>query len=191
MSSSSISANLDVKYVLERFVIVSPERFNEMWEIYEQAFPKEERRSYEQQWKLFKKGHYKVLPCYIRKNDEMAGFITLWNLPAFTFVEHLAIKSDYRNQGLGAKLVKTVQDSSAKPIILEVEPPKTKIAQRRISFYERAGFYLNDYSYEQPPYEQGGNPVSLKLMSYPAPLDSKQFKGVQKSLYTIVYAVDL
>ena len=41
-----------------------------------------------------------------------------------------------------------------KTVFLEVEEPGTDLARRRIGFYERAGFCLNDFDYIQPDLQQ-------------------------------------
>ena len=50
-------------------------------------------------------------------------------------------------------------------ICLEVELPETEMAARRIGFYERNGFYYNDYFYMQPPIAEGRNAIPLRLMT--------------------------
>ncbi len=76
---------------------------------------------------------------------------------------------------------------SKQPMILEVEPPFTQEAQRRINFYERLGFHLNDFEYWQPPYEEEKPWVRLQLMSSLRPLTSSEFKSVRNQLYASVY----
>lgn len=78
---------------------------------------------------------------------------------------------------------------SARPIVLEVEPPDTDMAQRRISFYERLGFHLNPFEYMQPPLQKGQPELSLKIMSYPQTLTDAEFALYKETLYSKVYKV--
>ena len=40
------------------------------------------------------------------------------------------------------------------PVVLEVEMPTDEMSKRRIGFYERLGFELDNQVYHQPPYAQ-------------------------------------
>lgn len=168
---------------------MSPEVLSQMWEIYEQAFPVEERRALKEQRTVLKNEQYRVLPYFNPTRTEVVGFAALWDLSTFTFVEHLAVKSSCRNQGYGAKIMKKILEFSSKNLILEVELPDTALAQRRIHFYERAGFCLNTFDYIQPPYQKEGQSVPLYLMSFPDPLSPQKFAKVRSTLYSKVYGV--
>jgi hypothetical protein len=71
--------------------------------------------------------------------------------------------------------------------VLEVEPPEDEIKKRRIAFYERCGFHLSKEEYYQPPYQEGGEPVRLMLMSYPEPIT--RHDEVSAALYRDVYGI--
>lgn len=71
--------------------------------------------------------------------------------------------------------------------MLEVEPPETDTARRRIGFYERSGFVLNGYDYTQPPLGRSRSAVRLMVMSFPRPLDKNAFERVRGELYKEVY----
>ena len=70
-----------------------------------------------------------------------------------------------RGLGLGSKMLKETAKLFEKPLCLEVEPPTTDIARRRIRFYERNGMCFNDYEYVQPPLSEGQNSLPLKIMT--------------------------
>ena len=122
----------------------------------------------------------------IYENDVWVGFITLWELSDFAFVEHFVIFSEFRGRGLGAKCLKEVKGMYEK-LVLEAEPPIDEIQKRRIGFYNRCGFFANDYPYIQPSYREGGVGVTLLLMSYPRPLCNCD--SVKNELYKEVYKV--
>ena len=73
--------------------------------------------------------------------------------------------------------------------MMEVELPETEMAARRIGFYERNGFYYNDYFYMQPPIAEGRNAIPLRLMTTGGPLDEEEFSRMQGLLYKNVYGV--
>ena len=74
-------------------------------------------------------------------------------------------------------------------ICLEVEFPDNEISRRRIGFYERNGFVLNNYPYIQPPISEGRNPVPLKIMTTDKGITEEQFNKIRALLYKYVYNV--
>ena len=76
---------------------------------------------------------------------------------------------------------------NSKPVILEVEEPFTETARKRILFYERLNFSVNNQSYFQPPYSNDKNSVKMLLMSYPKKIDSKYFEKTKTQIHDLVY----
>ena len=68
-----------------------------------------------------------------------------------------------------------------------MEPPDTETARKRIGFYERNGFYLNDYPYIQPPMSEGKNELPLLIMTSGGKVDKKTFDMMMTTLYEKVY----
>lgn len=163
--------------------------FEEIWEIYMEAFPIDERRSRIKQWRLLDNLQYKMKP-YV-KEGQLIGFMGIWELPLFTFIEHFAIKKEFRGSGYGTEMLKELLKSSGSGIILEVEPPENKVAQDRIAFYQRHGFVLNTYDYVQPPYEDGQKYLPLLLMSFPEMLIKEAFDEAVEMIYKFVYEISV
>ncbi len=159
--------------------------FNEFWTLYQDSFPACERRDKESQQLLFKNPRYKLVPYY--KDGNMVAFMALWNLDNFLFIEHFAVRQDLRGNGYGSKIIDDIEKKYGRKIVLEVEPPENTIAQRRINFYKRLGFCLNDYYYVQPPYNKEGDAIRLYLMSYPIPIAPQKASVVIGSIYKHVY----
>lgn len=159
----------------------------EIWPVYEEAFPAEERRSIKQQKAIMKN------PCYnlkiLHSGVKTAGFIGFWDFSNFLFIEHFAFKKRFRCQGLGTKTLQKIKALFKKKIIIEVEKPETFIAKRRIKFYERLGFKLNNYDYLQPAYNKTQEPVPLLIMSYPEKMDTEDFIKIKDMLYHRVYGI--
>ena len=163
--------------------------FDEIFAIMDQSFPNNEMRTYEGQLALLDREGYKVV--YEKNEDgKIIAFMTVWETDNFTFIEHLATTEECRGKGVGSKLLKNYIKSSKVPVILEVEPPETSaIAKRRIGFYERIGFKLNEYFYEQPALRHDTEKCELKIMSYPNFLDKETFSMIQNELYKKIYQV--
>lgn len=151
------------------------EYFQFCWELYLSAFPEEERRNkeYHQETMQIENFHFDV----VLSDGSPIGILAWWEFEEWRFVEHFATDSARRGEGLGAKILTQFAAESSKPIILEVEHPTEEICRRRIGFYQRLGFVLNDHHYEHPSYQQKeGEVVSLMIMSYPKPISSQQLK---------------
>jgi len=133
------------------------QEFKEAWKIYESSFPSDERRTLELQKELIKNKQYNFF--IVTKDKVLVAIITDWNFGDFLFVEHLAVKEDLKGKGIGTKLLKEYLSKNKQKIVLEVERPETEIATKRIKFYEKIGFNLNDSDYIQPPYGKDKNPV--------------------------------
>ena len=161
--------------------------FDSVWEIMEESFPRDERRSREAQRKILDVSWYHLYGY--RAHGELMAFLAVWEFDTFLFVEHFAVRKSCRNGGLGAVLLTQLTTQSRKPVILEVELPTGELEARRIAFYERNGFYYNDYFYMQPPIAEGRNAIPLRLMTTGGPLDEEEFSRMQRLLYKNVYGV--
>lgn len=161
--------------------------FDKLYPLMEEAFPYEERRDKEEQAALFQNPYYHVYG--ILQEKKIIAFLAAWELPSLRFVEHLATDAAQRGSGIGKALLQEYVDQSDLPVILEVEHPDTKLAERRIHFYERLGFNLySDLPYVQPSFHNDA-PLPLHLMSYPKRYDTKTMRMFHQELYEIVYGV--
>ncbi|WP_334073579.1 MULTISPECIES: GNAT family N-acetyltransferase [Paenibacillus] len=160
--------------------------FDQIFAIMEASFPESERRTYAGQQELLADPHYRLI-TETNDHNRVIAFMAIWEFPSFRFVEHIAVDSAIRGGGLGKKLMTAYIGESFKPILLEVEPPDTELAGRRIGFYERLGFHLNPFEYVQPPLQEGQPDLPLKIMSYPEPLAEAAFNLYKDVLYEKVY----
>lgn len=169
------------------------EQFDRVYEIMSASFSVTEYRTKSGQEKLLDRSEYRLL-TERDEEERIIAFLAVWEFPALRFIEHLAVEPSVRGGGVGNKLVrKYLEEQSGeqpvKPTILEVELPEDELSARRISFYERLGFRLNEYSYVQPPLREGGEPLALKIMSYPQLLTEQEFLACRAILYSEVYRV--
>ncbi|HWP79891.1 MAG TPA: GNAT family N-acetyltransferase [Candidatus Acidoferrum sp.] len=166
------------------------EDFPRVLEIMEEAFPESERRTALRQEALLDLPHYKI---YVHR-DEAGGidcFLAVWVLSNCVFGEHLASVPSTRGKGVGSSLLKAVLDGLDVPFFLEVEPPCDELSKRRVAMYERMGFFLNEFYYEQQPLRDGHQAQRLMVMSYGSPVDEAEFICYKREIYRHVYGVEL
>ena len=166
------------------FQKIKKEDFQKIYGEMESAFIKEERRSFDDAYRVLDNEKYTLYDIVC--DGEHIGFISLWQLRNMMFIEHFAILEACRGKGYGSVVLEALKDRYEN-IILEAEPPECSIASRRIAFYERAGFVVNNKPYMQPSYH-GAEGVRLVIMSYPSLL--RDFDGTVKELYSTVYNLE-
>ena len=79
---------------------------------------------------------------------------------------------------------------TAHPVVLEVEPAETPMAQRRIVFYQRHGFHLSAIPYVQPPYRKEDQPLPLCLMTTDNQYLTAHADAVIRQIHSAVYGVE-
>lgn len=152
--------------------------------LYEQSFPPEERRLLPAQQLLLDRGALQL--STIEKDRIFAGFIFYWQLTDFIFVEHFAVDPGSRGSGIGGSVMQLLEKEFPQ-LVLEVEPPDTPDAVRRIRFYEKLGFTAYPYTYLQPPYLAGGEPLSMWLMQKGMSPEEHTFSKIKTEIYREVY----
>lgn len=153
---------------------------------YTESFPEAERRDFALVRNLLAQEPKFFLQA-ILKDEQYVGFITCWKFEGYTYAEHFAIDPAARNGGIGAKVLKQFLESCGTPVVLEVEMPTDEMSRRRIGFYERLGFVLDNHYYRQPPYRSNGEWLEMKLMTYGDLNLSHTFEQIKTDIYTHVY----
>lgn len=173
------------RYRLEK---LEKEDFEQVWQIMENSFPVDERRTYRGQKEILENPHYQLYGC--KENLKVVAFFAVWEFKDMAFVEHFAVDECFRNGGIGAGLLQELLQILTVPAVLEVEPPDSELPQRRIRFYERNGFVLNPYGdYVQPALSDAGKPLPLMIMTYPKGVSQEQYEQIRDTLYREVYHV--
>lgn len=172
---------------------INEERLAACAELYESAFPADERRPTEE-WKRYvqEKENFHVYPFYDADTQEFYGFISFWEFEDFTYVEHFAIQDKFRGKGTGRMvfgIFLSLYDARSLPVILEVEPPADDVTRSRIRFYERCGMHLLPYDYTQPPYSPRQQPLPLRLMCSKWRISEGQVKHFVQCIHKEVYGV--
>lgn len=157
-------------------------RVADIYKSYCETFPPDERRGEAQFEDLF--SHQKVKVFSVLKDLEAVGYLVLWELTNFVFVEHFEIFSPFRSLKYGSEILRDLYRDYSH-IVLEVEPEGTsEDAHRRVEFYRKNGFTIIDENYQQPCYTPDKNPLPLWLMANWQP---EQPLHVKEEIYDVVY----
>ena len=161
---------------------------NDIYDVLKASFPYNERRAKYDVKNLLKNKREVFLKIIF--NGKIIGVIAYRDVDKIRFFEYFAISPEFRSKGIGSiALEKFIADFSVTTLdtlVLEVERPTDDVKKRRIAFYNRFGFRLNDYDYNQPNYHTG-RPVGMFLMTYKKELSFTDFNIVKEVLYKNVY----
>lgn len=86
---------------------------------------------------------------FYQEEGIVKGYILVDEIEDYILISFLAVYEEYRGKGIGSRMLNEIQEKyqDKKGILLEVENPKKEkntekktIKERRISFYEKAGY---------------------------------------------------
>jgi len=161
--------------------------FEKIYQLMVCSFPKEEIRTRENARAQLRDPNYTI---WTSKNevDEILGFIAEWDMGSTVFVEHFAVDPTRRSGGIGSGMMAAYLSRTSKPVMIEVEDEKNEINLRRIGFYQRLGFHLSEYGYDQPVMRgDASKKIPLKIMRFPQPLTEEDFKNFRYQVFTQIY----
>lgn len=162
--------------------------FQQAWDIYEESFPKDEKRTLSEQLKLLEKDTYTMLGHI--ENDTLLSILFYWQIDTYTYLEHFAINSTLRGKNYGSKILKQFILEN-KNIILEIEPIIDEITQKRLSFYEKFNFVVNKHIHFQVPFREDANDLELLLLTQNTVLTDDEYlsfyEKLQKELSPLNY----
>lgn len=161
--------------------------FAQVFSLMEASFPLDEYRPFQEQEALLNNPLYVIYVVPEKRSGRILAFLALWKFPDFSYIEHFAVRPDCRSRGLGAKILKELSEKLNARICLEAEPADHDLAKRRIDFYVRNGYYVNDYPYMQPPISKGRQPVLLKILTFGERISPGEFQKIKAVLYEYVY----
>lgn len=157
-------------------------RIKKIFDSYSSTFPEDERREWFQFVRLFV--HPKVKVFSVLDEAQNIGYLIIWKLSQFTFVEHFEVFEEFRSRNMGSQITAFLLKNYPR-IILEIEPESlNENARRRFSFYQRNGFSLIDEMYIQPSYGDGKKNIQLWLLANYKPENIQQIKD---EIYDVVY----
>ena len=139
--------------------------FARAWRLYKESFPVAERRrlNFHRRIMLRSIYHFDV----VMDHNVFIGILLWWDFESVRYIEHLAVVPTLRGMQHGERILRRFLSESDMPVWLEVEPPDNELRNRRVGFYRRVGFTLNEHDYTQPAYEKSSQPVPLLVMTYP------------------------
>lgn len=163
--------------------------FEEFFSLMEISFPATERRDRNGFLWEYENAEFRSM-CSL--SEHLEAVMNYWDMGDIIYIEHFAVAPELRGRGKGAAMMKEMLlRESGKTLVLEAElPSEGEVAKRRIGFYERLGFMMNEYSYIQPPLIKGEPPVPLAIMSCPEALSRESFDHVRETLYRKVYNIN-
>lgn len=112
-----------------------------------EAFPPHERKPLEVIRGLIASGRYTLLGLF--DGGALLGYAGLWGgpEPGYVLLDYLGVTAARRGGGIGAQILALLGKREGSPIIIESECPapgieqaENRIRERRIGFYERAGY---------------------------------------------------
>lgn len=160
------------------------EAFKPLWDLYEDAFPTDERRplNYQVEAMQYEQYHFEAL----YDAETLIGFVAWWQTASHIYIEHFATFPHLRNKGYGSLFLEQFSKFHSSPILLEVEAPEGDLTKRRIAFYERIGFVLNEHPYAHPSYH-GAAPVQLKIMTYPHAISAEELDEFKQKGFPLIH----
>jgi len=158
--------------------------FNRAWRLYKESFPVDERRRLGSQRRIMQRSMYHF--DVIMDHHFFIGILLWWDFESVRYVEHLAVVQHLRGMQHGEHILKRFLSESDLPVWLEVEPPDNELRHRRIGFYRRVGFTLNEHAYTQPPYEKNSQPVPLLVMTYPEAITESDIRFFCRQYHPII-----
>lgn len=143
----------------------------ELWSLYENSFPRCERRSLVQHVRAMMEqpSFFCVKMCVA---ERVVGLFFFWKMEHCVFLEHLAIAPEYRRQGGGRMALKWLQGKKL-PVVLEIEPQVDERTRGRLKFYESCGFVRLPYPHVQAAFHADTQSVPLDLLSWPYAMNSE------------------
>jgi ribosomal protein S18 acetylase RimI-like enzyme len=153
-------------------------------DLYLAAFPQKERREWDQLISMIG-GIPEMCLQVIAEEGKPIGMITSWKLVDWCFIEHFAVAESQRGKGYGQKVM--MDFIAGGKVLLEVEPPSSADAIRRVNFYKRVGMVCLSFPYLQPSYSKTGKPYQMVLMSSLAEEDGGGIAETVKLVLEKVY----
>lgn len=180
---------------------VSISAFHEAMTIYTESISATERQSIDTIKERILSGKEQLYIGYVEGTVVFMALLFLLEDSPFALLDYMAVKSDYRKQGLGSKFLKNIYSITGlknKFFLIEVEDPKTgpdqETKQRRVYFYRKNGAkILKHVCYVLPPL-QGNTSTEMILLvlaqNRPVWLSGDAIKAAIRQIYLELYLRD-
>ena len=152
------------------FTNLKLEDYPQFLQLYNETFPIDQRRIYEDEKHLenyikMKGGKFNAFAA--KDGDLFLAFLSYWTFEGYTYIEHFAVNPANRGKNIGRLMLNHLFKEVSPNVLAEVEPPTDKESERRLDFYEKNGFRVRkEFNYTQPSYGKGQNPVKMLLITH-------------------------
>ena len=153
--------------------------FEKAWQIYEDSFPQEEKRTLKEQLKLFNKKSFTML-CYV-EDEIVLAILFYWQIQRYTYLEHFAVNSTQRGRSYGSKILQEFINNNQN-IILEIEPIVDETTQKRLDFYQRFDFKVNNHIHFQVPFRKDAQELKLIFLSHKNLLSVEEYTTLYQTM---------
>lgn len=168
--------------------------FNQAIQIYDEAFPSNEKQSLDLVINRIQEGKSKLVVGIIETEVVCMSLIWDFNSLDFVLLDYMAVSKNHRNKNFGSKLfqhLSKIISSINKYMIIEVESHlfgnNSLERKRRINFYIQNGAHvLDDVNYILPSLD-GTSPTEMLLMISPNYKDNYLNRKVVNELISRLY----
>lgn len=163
--------------------------FEEAWKIYSYSFPLFERRNLEPQKRALSQSECSMDIFLTDEGDDVVGFMLFWEFDDSIYLEHFAVAENFRNGGIGGRMLDLfVEAHKPKRVILDVDLPEDEISKRRIGFYERHGFFVNEERSHPHPNlnDPSAEYFELRIMSHGGKLSDNDYKQFRDRFVNVI-----
>lgn len=156
------------------FTSPSDPGWDEAWKLYEDSFPRKERRTRADHLRALADPRYRAEGIW--DDGRLAGLFYWWLCDdGLCYAEHLAVQPALRGRNIGSRALAEFCADHPR-IVLEIDPPEDEISIRRLGFYRRLGFVDNPQEYLHPSFSAPFETHRLVLMSRPGPLTDAEVR---------------
>ena len=153
------------------FTNLKMEDYPAFLKLYNESFPIDERRLYEDEKHLdnyikMKGGKFNA---FAAKDGELfLGFLSYWTFEGYTYIEHFAVNPAQRGKNLGRLMLNHLFKEISPNVLVEVRHADTEEDEKRINFYEKNDFRIRkEFNYTQPSYGgKGQQAIPMLLMTH-------------------------
>lgn len=153
--------------------------FYKAWELYETSFPKIERRNINEQKQIQNDSRYKTY-AYLDE-DNFVGIVFYWDFDKFRFIEHFAVNPSFRGKSYGSKILESLLNTS-NDVVLEIELISDEISKKRLRFYEKFDFKVNDFKHYQVPFREEQESLELLFLSHGRVLSKDEYEELYSQM---------
>lgn len=174
---------------LRKIAVTSPSDplFPAIWELFEESFPPEERRTRKRAQEVMEDSRLRLWAFL--DGTEFVGAIWAWDFGTYLFMEFFSVREQFRCGGYGTKIFGgVVREAYAqgKAVVLEIDEMIDEISIRRFGFYERMGFVMNEIEHISPRYDSPQGTMTLHVLSYKEPISGELYDDFYDKLVRVI-----